>query len=64
RGPWAQLDRPNKVWDRMPMAFHTLNGVRHLCWDMGYGFELKNLYTTGWFVLGVSLAVGIGIATV
>ncbi|XP_071844008.1 succinate dehydrogenase cytochrome b560 subunit, mitochondrial-like [Apostichopus japonicus] len=47
-----------------PMAFHTLNGVRHLCWDMGYGFELKNLYTTGWFVLGLSLAVGIGIAAV
>lgn len=31
--------------------YHTLNGIRHLCWDLGYGLELKDLYTTGYIVL-------------
>ncbi len=31
--------------------YHMLNGVRHLMWDWGYGFELKNVYRTGLMVL-------------
>jgi succinate dehydrogenase / fumarate reductase cytochrome b subunit len=27
--------------------FHLLNGIRHLCWDAGWGFELKTAYATG-----------------
>lgn len=38
------------------LAFHTFNGVRHLAWDYGYGFKLKQLYTTGYVVLGLTLA--------
>ncbi|XP_063959789.1 succinate dehydrogenase cytochrome b560 subunit, mitochondrial-like [Lytechinus pictus] len=47
------------VW---PMAYHTLNGVRHLAWDTGYGFDIKTLYKTGYFVLGLSFVVTAGIA--
>ena len=30
-------------------------GIRHLFWDAGYGFELKDAYRSGWIVVGVSL---------
>ncbi len=33
--------------------YHLLNGVRHLFWDAGYGFERKQRHASGWFaVLG------------
>jgi len=37
-----------------PFWFHGFNGVRHLVWDLGYGFTLRTLYQSGWVV--VSLA--------
>src|SRR5471032_946613 len=35
--------------------YHPCNGIRHLFWDAGYGFELKDAYRSGWIVVGVSL---------
>ena len=35
--------------------YHLCNGIRHLFWDAGYGFELKDAYRSGWTVVGVSL---------
>ncbi len=32
-------------------VYHLLNGLRHLAWDNLLGFELKNVYRTGWAVL-------------
>ena len=29
-------------------GFHLLNGLRHLFWDAGYGFELPLARKTGW----------------
>jgi succinate dehydrogenase / fumarate reductase, cytochrome b subunit len=29
-------------------CFHLLNGIRHLFWDAGYGFELPVARKTGW----------------
>ena len=34
--------------------YHLCNGIRHLFWDAGYGFELKDAYRSGWIVVGVS----------
>ena len=31
--------------------FHLLNGIRHLFWDAGKGFELSQVYSSGWMVL-------------
>ena len=31
--------------------FHTLNGVRHLAWDVGYGYDIPSTYRTGRMVL-------------
>ena len=37
------------------MFFHLFNGIRHLFWDLGYGFEIKDAYRSGWIVVVVSL---------
>ena len=31
--------------------FHLCNGIRHLFWDAGYGFELDAAYKSGWVTL-------------
>ena len=31
--------------------YHLLNGIRHLAWDAGWGFELPVAYKTGYAVL-------------
>src|SRR5258708_21799876 len=35
--------------------YHLCNGIRHLFWDAGYGFELKDAYRSGWIVVVVAL---------
>ncbi|KAF8885492.1 SDHC, cytochrome b subunit of succinate dehydrogenase [Infundibulicybe gibba] len=37
-----------------PFAFHSLNGLRHLSWDMGKFLTLKGAYGTGYAVLGAT----------
>ncbi|XP_046577362.1 succinate dehydrogenase cytochrome b560 subunit, mitochondrial-like [Haliotis rubra] len=44
----------------LPVTYHFLNGIRHLAWDAGYGFALKNLYQSGYFVMALSLLVSSG----
>ncbi len=45
------------------LFYHLCNGIRHLFWDAGYGFELPTLYATGWLVMaaaaGLTLAAWI-----
>lgn len=38
------------------LFYHMFNGVRHLLWDMGYLFKLKNAFTAGYIVLLLTLA--------
>lgn len=33
------------------LAYHLLNGIRHLVWDMGYGYELETVDRSGIAVL-------------
>ena len=37
------------------LFFHLCNGIRHLAWDAGWGFEIPRAYLTGWTVVAVSL---------
>lgn len=39
------------------LAYHFCNGIRHLIWDMGYGFQLDQVETTGKAVVGGSVAL-------
>ncbi len=31
--------------------FHLCNGIRHLVWDVGHGFEIKTFYASGYAVV-------------
>ncbi len=37
--------------------YHFCNGIRHLVWDAGYGFEIPSVYLGGWLVVGASLGL-------
>lgn len=39
--------------------YHLLNGIRHLFWDAGFGFELPAAYRSGYAVL-----IGTGVFTI
>ncbi|MGH6829262.1 MAG: succinate dehydrogenase, cytochrome b556 subunit [Rhizomicrobium sp.] len=43
------------------LAFHFLNGIRHLAWDLGYGFEKHTATQTGSLVYVLSVIAAIGI---
>lgn len=38
------------------LFYHLANGVRHLVWDIGRGFDPKHARASGWFVFVFSLA--------
>ena len=40
------------------LAYHLLNGIRHLFWDAGYGFELETVTKTG-----IATAIGSAVLT-
>ena len=35
--------------------FHLANGLRHLFWDWGWGYELHTVYRSGWVVAGFAV---------
>jgi succinate dehydrogenase / fumarate reductase cytochrome b subunit len=37
--------------------YHLCNGVRHLAWDAGYGFELRSAYRSGYGVLAATVVL-------
>ena len=41
------------------MSFHLMSGIRHLAWDLGYGFEIKTANISGIIVIISSLALTI-----
>lgn len=39
------------------LAFHLLNGIRHLAWDMGFGFSKATAQTNSILVIAASILV-------
>lgn len=39
------------------LLYHLCNGIRHLFWDAGIGFDLKTAERSGYAVVAVSLAL-------
>ena len=37
------------------LFYHFCNGIRHLLWDAGYGFDLSTMHRTGYIVIGATL---------
>jgi succinate dehydrogenase / fumarate reductase cytochrome b subunit len=55
--PLGQIALYAFVW---ALAFHLLNGIRHLFWDVGYGFHPPTAKLTGAIVyLGSFIAVAL-----
>ncbi len=41
----------------LALFYHLCNGIRHLGWDAGYGFEIPVMERTGWAVVIGSVAM-------
>ncbi len=39
------------------LFYHLCNGIRHLFWDMGMGFEIATVYTSGTIVIIAATAL-------
>lgn len=44
----------------LALVFHALNGVRHLFWDVGFGFTIRNAHLSGWLVVLLTIALTVG----
>lgn len=36
------------------LMYHLCNGIRHLFWDLGYGYSIPVAYRSGYAVVAVS----------
>lgn len=41
------------------LYFHLCNGVRHLFWDAGLGFDIGTAYASGYAVIAVSVLLSV-----
>jgi succinate dehydrogenase / fumarate reductase, cytochrome b subunit len=55
--PLGQLFLFGFTW---ALAYHLINGIRHLAWDLGYGFERQTANKTGLLVFALSLVLSGG----
>ena len=39
------------------LFYHLSNGIRHLCWDAGWGLELDAAYKSGWLVVAATVGL-------
>jgi succinate dehydrogenase / fumarate reductase cytochrome b subunit len=40
--------------------FHLANGIRHLFWDAGYGFEIDQANASAWLVIVLTVLLTLG----
>jgi len=41
----------------LSLVYHLLNGIRHMLWDIGWGFELPEVYRSGYTVFGLTVVL-------
>ena len=41
----------------LALFYHLCNGIRHLFWDFGYGFELRTVYRSGRTVVAATVVL-------
>ena len=39
------------------LVYHLLNGIRHLAWDAGHGYEIPKAYASGYAVMALSVVL-------
>ena len=42
-------------------GYHVSNGIRHLAWDAGFGFDRTLARRTGWLVVLAAVPIGLGV---
>jgi succinate dehydrogenase / fumarate reductase, cytochrome b subunit len=42
------------------LAYHLLNGIRHLAWDLGYGYAPATANRNSWIVYVLSVLITVG----
>ena len=42
------------------LYFHLFNGIRHLMWDIGYGFEIETAQRLGYLVFALTILATLG----
>ncbi|NP_001233755.1 succinate dehydrogenase cytochrome b560 subunit, mitochondrial [Cricetulus griseus] len=45
-----------------PLMYHSLNGIRHLIWDLGKGLSISQVYQSGVAVLMLAVLSSVGLA--
>ena len=45
----------------LALVYHGLNGIRHLMWDLRVGLEIKQVYQSGYLVLGLTVLVTVAL---
>ena len=58
RSPLGLLILFGFVWS---LAFHLLNGIRHLVWDSGFGFNPKAAERVGILIYALSILIAAGV---
>lgn len=64
-GPWAYAAFATHVaawygqvlllgWS-WALLYHLCNGIRHLAWDLGYGYSIPAVYRSGYIMVACSL---------
>ncbi len=43
----------------LTLSYHVCNGIRHLIWDIGLGFEIKNVYYSGYITLFIAFLINL-----
>lgn len=53
-------------WMKLPLTvvafcffFHLANGIRHLVWDFGFGFDRRQIRSSGWTVVAIAAAAAV-----
>ena len=39
----------------LALVYHLLNGIRHLLWDAGWGFQIPQVYKSGYTVAALTV---------
>ncbi|MCU0987808.1 MAG: succinate dehydrogenase, cytochrome b556 subunit [Acetobacteraceae bacterium] len=39
------------------LFYHFCNGIRHLAWDLGHGYDLESVTRSGWFTVGAAIGL-------
>ena len=56
--PLGQIVLFGLLWS---LAFHLFNGIRHLAWDIGFGFEVSTANRSGVIVVLLSLVAAVAV---